>query len=922
MVCLLRSYKLVLVNILLAYVTLLAFWKCPSDGNYSGLCPAILHGKTAIQSHELYAKHVEPLVQQATPFVTTQLQNGQVVFQQVQAHYDAHWSEKMKPYVAHYYVFVNSITARLGEITKGFAPVQSFFVDVLSPYSQKSWHKANQFYRNHLAEKVLLARVHTTRLFCTYKPVVIKHSTFVLSKAQIHAVRIFHVAQLKLQRAYTTASAYTRSRILPQVHSTFHQSIKPVAVNIYQLHLRTNVIRFYYFAKLDVVDAFVCAQYAEFLKTPLGQHFVRFFQYVKQQSHDYKAVMEQKQHFLKEEFHSFVAKHSEGTTQRHHRVNLSFLNNIIDNINYYQAEMADDARGLFGKISGAVEAVAENYYKPASAESEIVFETSEAVSETFASSVSATEFVESAETVIKTTEASVESATEVAETAEQTVEVAGTASENDEVVETASENDETIEAVSEDSPELSDDNSDNSDPDSEDELGPIETRTLTVTATSTLDATGTEVVPVQEKNVVPDEDVNIKREIEQWKASVIDISQSSIADLQKSISEFAEEVLKEIKPVITQHLQNIQNGSKVYYKQLNEMILKIESDNLDPSERQVSRQDARDVFAAAHENRDTNSDSVKLLLSEKTSLLQNKINTEKQISIDVLENFSEVSTQQFLSNLVNTYGNKWEDWKQFYAIKNFLFDVRDELFNFDADLVVFERYLQEVQHTLHYVLNESGEYLAILRAKANLQFQLREERERKRDEAESLAATKAAADASAVLEAESDSEEEFETIYNVNVETVTISDSDESADATKDTEAVEEETKAVEEDSEGSEDSEESEESEESGEDESGEDESDNEEPTEISESAEAVVEAELPIVPDEPVADRETTDQQDSEQVIFSEADDGDSEDIEKVLAEESEESEGSEEFREESDDTGESEAEDEAKSETLAEQ
>ena len=100
------------------------------------------------------------------------------------------------------------------------------------------------------------------------------------------------------------------------------------------------------------------------------------------------------------------------------------------------------------------------------------------------------------------------------------------------------------------------------------------------------------------------------------------------------------------------------------------------------------------------------------------------------------------------------------NWKKFLKGKKQIIESRDKLAHHSADLSRVNAFRQKVQKKILSFTQESGEFLYILRSKANLQFQERERKERERKEREKAAAEEFQRQQELLLQQEEEDEED------------------------------------------------------------------------------------------------------------------------------------------------------------------
>lgn len=259
-----------------------------------------------------------------------------------------------------------------------------------------------------------------------------------------------------------------------------------------------------------------------------------------------------------------------------------------------------------------------------------------------------------------------------------------------------------------------------------------------------------------EKEVVlslTDEITNWEGFIDETIASIFKSFENSIADLEKA-------VLGKLQPEITARLQKLSKELNYNYSEVNKLIYNIDShpaalENgdevyLDKEGKIIDHEISREEFRALlNSNKDfasSESDSIHEYLVSHVKELESTIDAERKLIVDIYEEFAEVSINEFSKKMMySTYANSFKkiaknadaveeetenfsDWKQYIQVKNRLIQQRDELISKQFPLTELNKYLKEIQFTLKSFIHEAGDYYAILRAKANIEFQQREGR--------------------------------------------------------------------------------------------------------------------------------------------------------------------------------------------------
>ncbi|EMG48527.1 hypothetical protein G210_0893 [Candida maltosa Xu316] len=276
----------------------------------------------------------------------------------------------------------------------------------------------------------------------------------------------------------------------------------------------------------------------------------------------------------------------------------------------------------------------------------------------------------------------------------------------------------------------------------------------------------------------------IYHEINYWETKVNKTIGLAIKNLEYEMNPIIDEKIESIKPEISSILQYLQKTDHLLYKKMHEKISLINQDYAlmketnDTEIETINRQEIRDDISNCTKiNEDEGEKIQQLLISSHEELLV--VYFEKlQETIDILESSSEQIINDFqnqLNALISQLTTEedeinWFFWKRFHAIKSSLFDFRDNIYN-QANLYKenineyrkqqqkrqnqqdeilglkkWEDYLKNVEFTLNFLLRDNIEYLQIIRAKANIAFQMREglvmdlleERERQEKEREEL----------------------------------------------------------------------------------------------------------------------------------------------------------------------------------------
>lgn len=338
-----------------------------------------------------------------------------------------------------------------------------------------------------------------------------------------------------------------------------------------------------------------------------------------------------------------------------------------------------------------------------------------------------------------------------------------------------------------------------------------ETETLTLTKTQTATVTLDSSV-ISENSSESSEEINqvasvggeevkpyggdsskaqIEYELNYWKNKVdktLDLAHHSLED---DMRDFLRQTIEELKEAISANFTKVQQGNYIRYKEMGELISAIDKDSAYIRESgeiiehpEVDRQIMRDKIKAAYEAVESSMKDVEANLNDAHLIVMEKYFEVVQSTVDVLESFADTTILDFSNRLTGLLdvleGNSdyeeelsWWAWKQYHKVRELIFNIRDLIFN-DAEtyklkprgsvkpmgLLEWDKYLDNINFHIKFLLTDNDEYLKLVRAKANIAYQMREGLTRElrlkaeADEAERRDAMKAEAEARAKAEAE------------------------------------------------------------------------------------------------------------------------------------------------------------------------
>ncbi|CAG91108.2 DEHA2G24244p [Debaryomyces hansenii CBS767] len=284
----------------------------------------------------------------------------------------------------------------------------------------------------------------------------------------------------------------------------------------------------------------------------------------------------------------------------------------------------------------------------------------------------------------------------------------------------------------------------------------------------TISLTSTRYVTLETQTNEPSlVDNSISRKIEEemnyWENKVNKTLNSALRNLSKDMSIVVNSSIDMIKPKLSERFTQIQQTNYKHYQGLNIMINAIDKDSAqiqeenriiessdDSSRQYVSRQDMRDKISESLTYCESEIKEIKEYMTKNHHDVLREYFKEIQDTIDVLESFAELTIQEFsnrLHALITMLEDEqefdeaitWKSWKRFHKIKQDIFNARDLLFNqandyqddFTIDVVPaglekWSMYMKNVYFHANFLTNDNEEYLKLVRAKANVAFQLRE----------------------------------------------------------------------------------------------------------------------------------------------------------------------------------------------------
>jgi uncharacterized protein YukE len=275
------------------------------------------------------------------------------------------------------------------------------------------------------------------------------------------------------------------------------------------------------------------------------------------------------------------------------------------------------------------------------------------------------------------------------------------------------------------------------------------------------------------------------------------------AELARITSEYTSRLRAQFQP----HMQALAQAATSGYDNLHDYINKINVAKVLTDDGHVSRELFREDLAAKRAQVDGIVENINSEIEKVAQKYTDDVLKAKLEVIETLEEFAE-STLTAYSAAIISNGDAWDEWKKYSLLKNDIVKFRDKLvesvpksFTDEAGLELnFENALNGLKKDVLVLHNEAGGYMAILRAKANVEFQAREAEEKAAAAAAAAAAISGNPEQKEHDHAEEEGEEENDyeydeydgeeketnTITRTRTVTVTLDDTVSSADAAVD----------------------------------------------------------------------------------------------------------------------------------------
>lgn len=267
----------------------------------------------------------------------------------------------------------------------------------------------------------------------------------------------------------------------------------------------------------------------------------------------------------------------------------------------------------------------------------------------------------------------------------------------------------------------------------------------------------------------------LEQEILYWKSKVDKMLKMAYGSLEDDMIPVLNATLDPLRDEIAANFTNMQKDNYDRYKSMNLLISKINKDYEHMQETnelienpEVNRQMMRDEISACREAVKEVMENAEQALNDMHAEIVEQYFAVTQQTVDVIESYAETLISEFSNRLTDMihvleseplYEDKfgWAAWKENHNIKELIFQFRDKIFN-EANqykenhksvkprgLEPWVEYVANINFYSQFLTRDNEEYLQLVRAKANVAYQLREALTRQFIEAREKAAEEEAA---------------------------------------------------------------------------------------------------------------------------------------------------------------------------------
>lgn len=201
------------------------------------------------------------------------------------------------------------------------------------------------------------------------------------------------------------------------------------------------------------------------------------------------------------------------------------------------------------------------------------------------------------------------------------------------------------------------------------------------------------------------------------------IVESANNDFKSESNQLSTNYLNKLQTQFHPLMKSFSKEVNTGYENIHAMISNINNPDAD----HVSREAFRNALSDKHNSANKH---VELIEKEIESIIESYTKDIYNIRIAILDTLEEFADSSLLnySNEITANGDDWSEWKKFKNLKFKIINFRDSLIDTKPN-EEFQSAINKLKSEVQLLVNESGSYLAILRAKANIEFQAREAQE-------------------------------------------------------------------------------------------------------------------------------------------------------------------------------------------------
>ena len=314
-------------------------------------------------------------------------------------------------------------------------------------------------------------------------------------------------------------------------------------------------------------------------------------------------------------------------------------------------------------------------------------------------------------------------------------------------------------------------------------------------------------------NIEDSTDINVneqallQEDFDMWSETILQKTQDVIRLFEKDVSKYINSKLGEETKHFKLKFKSLDDESKKLFSKISLAINDIDCVEGIDSEtgriiffdksgsteisQYITRELVREYFNETRSTLDEQTHTMEENLSQITEEIEKRVNAIREENVEVFEEWGDIIVNEWSKRMayvdvINAHMGADDDttldeeekrssvnWRKFLMGKKQIVESREKLAHHSADLSRVKDFRQKVQRKILSFTQESGEFLYILRSKANLQFQERERKERERKEREKVAAQEFQREQELLQQQEEEEEGEEEDMSYTSTSTIT-----------------------------------------------------------------------------------------------------------------------------------------------------